>query len=650
MGDMMTMKAPDAKTILADVFGFETFKPGQGEIIDLLMQDKSALAVFPTGGGKSLCYQLPALMFEGMTLVVSPLIALMKDQIDVLVSRGIRAARLDSSLSVEASRAVWDELWKGNLKLLYVAPERFASERFLQRLRQTRISLMVIDEAHCISEWGHNFRPDYLKLAGIARQLQVERVLALTATATPAVATDIQNVFKMDDDAYVNTGFHRPNLVMSCAPCTRRARDKTLLTRIQERPRGATIVYVTLQRTAEEVAAYLRSQELPARAYHAGLEPDERSQTQEWFMESEEGIVVATIAFGMGIDKANIRYVYHYNMPKSLENYMQETGRAGRDGAASHCDMLVCPDDISTLENFIYGDTPTLEAVAALLDDVLGMGDRIAVSVYALSVEHDIRQLVVSTILTYLEMEGVLVSTGPFYDEYKFQPLRPSEQMLTGFDEDRTRFLRRLFALATQARKWYTIDMSSAAAIMGEPRERLVAALNYFEERGDIVLKVEGLMRGYKRGESKVTMRALASSLDERFRRAEQRDVARINQVVELATLEDCTVRHVLSYFGEALSTDCGHCDRCSGADIPLMPARRNTRATVEDREQVAELVAENHAVLRTPRQLARFLCGLSSPATSRARMMRDPRFGVLSHVSFQSVLDLAERSLLVVA
>ena len=581
------MKTSNAKTILTDIFGFEAFKPGQAEIIELLMQDKSALAVFPTGGGKSLCYQLPALMFEGMTLVVSPLIALMKDQIDVLVSRGIRAARLDSSLSVEESRAVWDDLYRGNLKLLYVAPERFASERFLQRLRQTRISLMVIDEAHCISEWGHNFRPDYLKLADIASDLQVERVLALTATATPSVASDIQTVFEMGADAYVNTGFHRPNLTMSCVPCAKRERDACLLGRIQERPKGATIVYVTLQRGAEEVASFLRSHNLPARAYHAGLEADERSQTQEWFMKSEDGIVVATIAFGMGIDKANIRYVYHYNMPKSLENYMQETGRAGRDGAPSQCDMLVCPDDISTLENFIYGDTPTHDAVTALIEEVLGMGDRIAVSVYALSDRHDIRQLVVSTILTYLEMEKVLVSTGPFYDEYKFQPLRKSGEMFAGFDEDRTRFLRRLFALATQARKWHTLDISRAVKTLEEPRERIVAALNYLEERGDLVLKVAGLMRGYRRGASASSARMLAQSLDERFRRSEQRDTDRIHQVVALATLESCTVSHVLAYFGEALPTECGHCDRCADAEIPVMPARRNARVTAENRERL---------------------------------------------------------------
>ena len=367
----MQPQQEEIERTLNDVFGFPAFRPGQARTVACLLEGKSALAVFPTGGGKSLCYQLPALLLEGMTLVVSPLIALMKDQIDFLVGKGVRAARLDSSLSAEESRQVWDDLWQGELKLLYVAPERFASERFLQRLRRATISLMVIDEAHCISEWGHNFRPDYMKLAALARDLRAERVLTLTATATAAVAADICRGFAIGEDAYINTGFHRPNLTMRVAPCSAAERDRLLVERLKSRPRGAAIVYVTLQKTAERVAGRLAAEGLDARAYHAGMEPEDRHAVQDWFMGSPDSIVVATIAFGMGIDKSDIRYVYHYNMPKSLENYMQETGRAGRDGVASSCDLLVCPDDVSTLENFTYGDTPTEAAVRGVVGTIL---------------------------------------------------------------------------------------------------------------------------------------------------------------------------------------------------------------------------------------------------------------------------------------
>ena len=393
---------------LRDVFGFEAFREGQERVIRKLLDGQSALAVFPTGSGKSLCYQLPALHLDGLTLVISPLIALMKDQIDFLRGRGVAAARLDSSVPVEEYRRVDADLRSGALKLLYVAPERLSNERFIQKLRGLKIALLVIDEAHCISEWGHNFRPDYLKLARLSRQLRVERVLTLTATATPEVAEDICNEFGIGADAFVHTGFYRPNLELRITPCGAKERISTLLERLRSRPRGPTIVYVTLQRTAETVAAALAEARLPARAYHAGMKNEERDAAQDWFMKSGDAIVIATIAFGMGIDKADIRYVYHFNLPKSLENYSQEIGRAGRDGAKAICEILACGDDVIVLENFTYGDTPDASSVGALVDEVLGQGKEFDVSVYDLSRAHDVRPLVVTTLLAYLELADAI--------------------------------------------------------------------------------------------------------------------------------------------------------------------------------------------------------------------------------------------------
>ncbi len=633
----------EIERILKEVFGFDRFLDGQRAVIECLLAGRSALAVFPTGGGKSLCYQLPALALDGLTLVVSPLIALMKDQIDALLAKGVRAARLDSSLTVGETRPVWADLEKGRLKLLYVAPERFASERFLQRLRRLTLAMMVVDEAHCISEWGHNFRPDYLKLAAQARALRAQRVLALTATATPAVAADICRSFAIAPDAYVNTGFHRPNLLMRAQPCRASERDRWLVRRLRERPSGAAIVYVTLQKTAEQVAERLQTAGVGARAYHAGMDPERRHAVQDWFMASPDAVVVATIAFGMGIDKADIRYVYHYNMPKSLENYMQETGRAGRDGRPSCCDLLVCPDDIATLENFTYGDTPTREAVAGLVRHVLDQPDEFFVSVHALSAEYDIRTLVVATLLTYLELEGVTASTGPFYNEYKFQPQRSSAEMLAAVDEGRRPLARAIFARAKKGRTWFSLDIGAVAAALDEPRERLVAELNRFEEQGDLILKVADVRQGYRFVRRPDSGAALADRLHERFRLGEARDVARIAQVVELAKQRSCTVRSVLQYFGETLPADCGHCDRCSGEPLEPMPSTSESACDERDRALVADVARAGHAALAAPRALARFLCGLPSPAASRARLTRDPRFGSLAHRRFASVLALAE-------
>ena len=366
-----TSAGSDPQSLLCHQFGLSEFRPGQREVIDALLTHGSALAVFPTGGGKSLCYQLPALAFEGVTVVVSPLIALMKDQIDYLQGRGIAAARLDSSLTSADARQVTEGLRSGSLRILYVAPERFNNERFLNDLRRTRIALFAVDEAHCISEWGHNFRPDYLKLAETARMLGAERVLALTATATPTVVKDICAGFGIPSECAVVTGFYRSNLTLYITSVSVAEREPVLRERLGSRPPGPSIVYVTLQRTAEQVADRLAKAGFPARAYHAGMDADARTATQEWWMASDRGIVVATIAFGMGIDKANVRYVYHYNLPKSLESYSQEMGRAGRDGQPSIVELLACPADVPTLENFAYGDTPTLDALNSVVTALL---------------------------------------------------------------------------------------------------------------------------------------------------------------------------------------------------------------------------------------------------------------------------------------
>ena len=282
--------------------------------------------MFPTGGGKSLCYQLPSQLLPGTTVVVSPLIALMKDQCDAMAQRGIKAARLDSTLSNEEFRDSMRGIRDGSIKMLYVAPERFFNERFLASVGSLNVSLMAIDEAHCISQWGHNFRPDYLKLAELARRLDADRVLALTATATPSVLADIREAFDIAADDAICTPFHRPNLQLLASVVDPGQTCDHLLDRLRSRPPGATIVYVTLQRTATEVAQRLSDDGVVATAYHAGLKPEDRAAIQQRFLADPNAIIVATIAFGMGIDKADIRYVYHFNPPKSLESYAQEIG------------------------------------------------------------------------------------------------------------------------------------------------------------------------------------------------------------------------------------------------------------------------------------------------------------------------------------
>ena len=628
---------------LKKTFGFETFREGQETVIEKILEGKSALAVFPTGAGKSLCYQLSALLLDGLTLVISPLIALMKDQIDFLHKRGIAAARLDSTIELDEIRRIDADLRADRLKLLYVAPERFSNERFIEKLRRLKIALMVIDEAHCISEWGHNFRPDYLKLARTARALGIRRVLTLTATATPAVADDICREFGIASDAFVHTGFYRPNLTLRATPCRANEQIELLLARLKDHPRGPTIVYVTLQRTAETVADTLCKEGFHARAYHAGLENEERETVQDWFMGSPDAIVVATIAFGMGIDKSDIRYVYHYNLPKSLESYSQEIGRAGRDGKDSICEMLACGSDLTVLENFTYGDTPDAESVSRIVDAIVRHHGEFDLSLYELSRTYDVRPLVAGTLLTYLELANVIESTEPFYNEYQFTPLKPSQEILSKFDAARREFLSGIFSGAAKGKKWFTIDLNGTISRLGTTRSRIVKALTYLEEQGDLTLKVAGLRQGYRIKTPPTDVSALKQKLIQRFETRERNDVDRVRQVVELVEYPGCMVRHLLEHFGEELGRDCGHCSRCSGdSGRSIRIAREETDVKLEP-GKVTALLMRIPGTLGSARQIARFLCGLSSPSFTQAKLNKQKEFGSLAEVPFHLVMKAAE-------
>ncbi|GGO82976.1 ATP-dependent DNA helicase RecQ [Marinobacterium nitratireducens] len=634
----------EALQVLKSTFGLEAFRAGQQEAIDRLLAGESALTVFPTGGGKSLCYQLPALLIDGLTLVVSPLIALMQDQVAALQARGIAAARLDSSRSGDEVREIYRQLRAGELRLLYVAPERLQNARFLSLLQGLQIGLMAVDEAHCISEWGHNFRPDYLKLAQLARDIGVQRVLALTATATPSVAADICRQFGIPPRNHIQTGFYRPNLALGVSICREDDRLALLLQRLAAAPEAATIVYVTLQQQAERLASQLQQAGIRAQAYHAGMKAELRESIQNAFMAGETSTVVATIAFGMGIDKADIRAVYHYHLPKSLENYMQEIGRAGRDGQPSRCELFACPDDVRVLENFTYGDTPVPEHLQGLVGHLLTLGERFDISTYELSNRFDIRPLVIGTVLTYLELEGVIAGLGPFYSTYQIRFEVPEEEIVARFDPRRADFLQRLFAAGKQGRVWLTLDVTEAAAALDEPRERLLKALQYLEQEGLIGTQVKGVRQQYRRLQQP-DLNELGARLGDLFVRREEQSLARLQQVLDYAADTRCLPAQLCGYFGDELAQPCGQCTSCLDPSPRVLPRQAESPLTEVQKKAVAALIAEGQEALRHPRQLARFLCGLSSPAAFRLR--RHAAYGSLASQPFRQVLDEAQAQLM---
>jgi ATP-dependent DNA helicase RecQ len=633
----------DPQEVLRDQFGLPQFREGQVDVIGRLLAGKHVAAVFPTGGGKSLCYQLPSQMLPGTTVVVSPLIALMKDQCDALSKVGVQATRLDSSLSQQEYQQAMKGIRDGSIRLLYVSPERFFNERFLASVGTLDISLFAIDEAHCISQWGHNFRPDYLKLAELAKDLRADRILALTATATPAVLTDICQAFDIATQDAIRTPFYRDNLALRSQVIADGDQYPSLLQRLRERPAGSTLVYVSRQQTAEQVAERLSADGFDATAYHAGMDADRRNEVQQTFIASESGIVVATIAFGMGIDKANIRYVYHFNPPKSLEAYAQEIGRAGRDGQQSVCEMLLVPEDRIVLENFTYGDTPSRHSIGRLIDMLASQPDLFFVSHYKLSSETDIRILVVRTLLTYLELDGYIKATSPRYDSYKIKPLVTSQVILDQFQGERREFVAGVLGSLTKGRTWFTLNMVVAAKRLNCTRERIVKAIDYMVEQNWLEVKVADLVHGYRWLRRIEQAKLLADDLFERLAKREKCEIDRLDEVFEIALARSCQANQLSAHFGEQRTEACGQCSACQGEGPLEIPPISHRSIGTSAKSSIDQLARQYPDHFVSARERARFLCGLSSPSFVRARLTRDPNFGVCERVPFADVLRQVE-------
>ena len=355
-------------------FGFDNFREGQREVIESILAGKDAVVVMPTGSGKSLCYQLPAMILEGATLVVSPLIALMKDQVDALRGRGLPATFINSSIPEAEQHARIESLRRREHKLVYIAPERFRSSRFHAALQSVPISLFAVDEAHCISTWGHDFRPDYLRLRHVIRSLGNVRTLALTATATPYVRSDIIQQLGLQRPQTFISGFDRPNLRIEVVH-TEKVKEKIArIKRLAESHVGSGIVYASTRKAVEEVGRELKRAGLRVTTYHAGMSDAVRDRAQEEFMSGRTQIIVATNAFGMGIDKRDIRFVAHYQMPGSVEAYYQEIGRAGRDGLPSTCVLLFNYADKNTHDFFIEGSYPDLPLIKDVYNALVNTG------------------------------------------------------------------------------------------------------------------------------------------------------------------------------------------------------------------------------------------------------------------------------------
>lgn len=641
--------------VLKNRFGFSGFREGQQQVVEQLVGGKSAVAVFPTGSGKSLCYQLPALILPDLTLVVAPLLALIEDQLDFMRTKGVAAASIDSTKSHQENLETYKAVKSGQLKILMVSVERFRNEKFRNFLKQIKISLLVIDEAHCISEWGHNFRPDYLKLSEYRKEFNIPQVLLLTATATPQVVEDMRNKFALDENSVFRTGFHRHNLHLKAKGVEQRDKTNLLIEQLKNNSSAATIVYVTQQKTADETAELCRNNGINAAAYHAGMSSEDRSAVQAAFMGGNTDVIVATIAFGMGIDKADIRRVIHYDLPKSIESYSQEIGRAGRDGLISDCLVMANLDNIHVLENFVYGDTPERTGIECVLNELsISENGRWEVVLSRLAGKSNIRTLPLKTLLVYLEMLGIIKPLYSFFANVEFRELVNEAEIISRFQGERRQFITDLFNGCPIAKVWRKVDFDILHQRGVQPRDRVMKALEYFEELGVIELRTR-IMTDLYQVNPGFNKEEIADKLATLFQKKEIAEIERLERLIDFFQNGRCISAALAQYFGDNSFGDnyegstCGTCSVCLDevVDIPSsvtpsLPSKEEFyRFTTPLYALLEEVQCKQHL---STESICRFLCGLPQPAFGSIRANKLEGFGALSDYRYRDVREWVER------
>jgi ATP-dependent DNA helicase RecQ len=632
-------------------FGLSAFRPAQEEVIASVLAGRNVLCVMPTGGGKSLCYQLPAILLPKPTLVVSPLIALMKDQEDQLHARGIPATAIHSNLPESEQQNRLERIARGEFPIVYVAPERFRSHRFLNLIGRIGLSLLAVDEAHCISEWGHDFRPDYIRLGAVRKQLGSPPTIALTATATDVVRRDIVEQLDLDHPEVFVRGFDRPNLTYAVTETPGKAQKAQRLAEIIDDTPGSTIIYCASRKSCEEVAELLRNEiKRPATVYHAGLLPDERRRSQDRFMQGKIDVVVATNAFGMGVDKPDIRAVIHYNLPGSLEALYQEAGRAGRDGLPARCELLFSYSDRYIQEFFIDGEYPPPRLVFAVMNFLRELGTPLIELTRQELKERmglDASEMAIGSCLKILEQSGAL------------ERLRPRQNMaIIRIRDERPNLADRLPASATINRRVLQLLERIVGDQRGEDvyfnpdglahsleieRTALTRALNSLVKKFDIEY-----IPPFRGSATRIVDRTTPpDKLDIDFASLAERknaELQKLERVFDYCRLHACRRQALLSYFGEK-SDPCGNCDNCLGPEAKKPRGFKKAAAAVITDEPPSE--AATLAVIAALEAVAelkgRFGKGLIAQTLTGSQSKEVARFGLQKRTCFARLAGMRQ-------
>lgn len=578
MSELSSYTIEEARREMRTRWGHESFRPGQKAVLGPIMEGRSVLGVLPTGGGKSLCYQLPSVLAEGFGLVISPLIALMQDQVEALQDQGAAATFINSTLPPYEVEKRWTNAEHGQYDLVYMAPERLSSDVFQARADRLEVSLVAVDEAHCVSEWGHHFRPAYLDIPDARDVLGDPPTVALTATATPAVRHDILELLEMPKAAEVVRGFDRPNIVWSVF----RTENKwKRLRAVVEAVDGTGIVYVATRRGVEGWRKRLANHGVSAAGYHGGLDSEEREERQQAWIQDEIRVMVATNAFGMGIDKPDVRFVVHVDLPSSLESYYQEAGRAGRDGKEAHAVLFFRPPDADTQASLIEASHPAAIEVRKVYDAVCSVGQvpvgsepdgPLVVDLEAVLKTTGFSRTKVRTAVDLVDRQGAwtVLPQRKHYGHLQFDTAAQEVRHYAGRVDNHALgdFVRSLLRSvhADAFRDWWPVDLRVLVQRTGLSRGRVERGLQYLEERGllhwqspDAALRVDLSFP-----------RAAKLPVDDRaVQTARTQAEARLEHMLRYARSMTCRRHALLTYFGEETEPECGACDVCLGRHDP---------------------------------------------------------------------------------